>query len=109
MGHWTLIDFGYTFCPDVCPGILLALKDLKARQLAQGHPSPRVLFVSVDAPRDTPQRLAEFVHGIDPAFTGATGDDAALAPLTKHLGVYYQRMDAQDKRLTRSSTARPSI
>lgn len=97
-GHWTLLDFGYTFCPDICPTTLATLKDMKSRLAADGGAPPQVIFVSVDPARDTPERLAEYVRFFDPAFIGATGDDAALAPLVKHLGVYYHRQDAKDKR-----------
>jgi protein SCO1/2 len=96
-GHWTLLDFGYTFCPDICPTTLATLKDIKARLASAGIAPPQVIFVSVDPARDNPERLAGYVHFFDPAFIGATGDDAALAPLVKHLGVYFKRFDEQDK------------
>jgi protein SCO1 len=98
IGHWTLLDFGYTFCPDVCPTTLATLKDVKTRLEAGGTPAPQVIFVSVDSARDTPERLTKFVRFFDPGFIGATGDDAALASLVKHLGVQYERHDAQDKK-----------
>lgn len=93
LGRWTLIDFGYTFCPDICPTTLATLKDVKARVAANGHAAPHVIFVSVDPTRDTTERLRDYVRFFDPAFVGATGDDAALAPLAKHLGVHYERHD----------------
>ncbi|HTY99383.1 MAG TPA: SCO family protein [Rhodocyclaceae bacterium] len=96
-GHWTLLDFGYTFCPDICPTTLAALKDVKARLVATGIAPPRVIFVSVDPARDTPERLNDYVRFFDPDFLGATGDDAALAPLAQNLGVHYQRLDERDK------------
>jgi protein SCO1 len=96
-GRWTLLDFGYTYCPDICPTTLATLKDLKERLVAGGSGVPQVIFVSVDPARDTPERMASFVQFFDPSFVGATGDDAALAPLVKHLGVYFQRLDSKDK------------
>ena len=96
-GHWTLLDFGYTFCPDICPTTLATLKEIKTRLEAAGVSAPQVIFVSIDPARDTPEHLAEYVQFFDPAFIGATGDDIALAPLVKHLGVYYRRQDATDK------------
>jgi protein SCO1 len=98
LGHWTLLDFGYTFCPDICPTTLATLKDVRTRLEAGGTTPPQVVFVSVDPGRDTPARLADYVRFFDPAFIGATGDDAALALLVKHLGVQYERRDAQDKK-----------
>jgi protein SCO1 len=99
LGHWTLLDFGYTFCPDICPTTLATLKDLKTQLAASGTAAPQVIFISVDPARDTPERLAGFVRFFDPGFVGATGDDAALAALVKHLGVRYERHDATDKKL----------
>lgn len=99
-GRWTFMFFGYTQCPDICPTALTLMKDVKAL-LASGAAAPsteslRVAFVSVDPRRDTRDLLDEYISAFDPAFLGLRGDDAALAPLTRNLGVYYQRNDATD-------------
>jgi protein SCO1/2 len=99
LGRWTLLSFGYTFCPDICPTTLATLKEVQSQLVPRSAAAPQVLFISVDPARDTPPRLAEFVRFFDPAFIGATGSDAELAALAKHLGVYYQRHDEQDKKL----------
>jgi protein SCO1/2 len=96
LGRWTLLDFGYTFCPDICPTTLATLNEVKTQSAARGAPVPRVIFVSVDPARDTPQRLAEYVRFFDAGFVGATGSDAELAGLVKHLGVQYQRHEGPD-------------
>ncbi|MCK9283074.1 MAG: SCO family protein [Rhodocyclaceae bacterium] len=93
-GKWTLIFFGYTHCPDVCPTAMTLLKELRRRLASGGTPLPQVVFVSVDALRDTPALLGQYVPAFDPAFVGVTGSDEALAPLTKHLGVFFQRNSA---------------
>jgi protein SCO1/2 len=98
LGHWTLLSFGYTFCPDICPTTLATLKDVKARLAARGALAPQVVFISVDPARDTPEQLASFTRFFDPTFIGATGSDAELSALAKHLGVQYQRHDGEDKR-----------
>jgi protein SCO1/2 len=97
LGHWSLVFFGYTHCPDVCLTSLAAMKDMRDRLQVAGVVPPQVIFVSVDAARDTPAHLAEFVSFFDPSFIGATGKDAALAPLVKNLGVFYQRQDSKKK------------
>jgi protein SCO1/2 len=96
-GHWTLMFFGYTYCPDICPTSLATAKEMRDQVRAKGITPPEVVFVSVDPARDTPERLQTYVGFFDPAFVGATGDEAALAPLVKNLGVHYQRIDGSDK------------
>lgn len=88
-GQWSLVFFGYTQCPDVCPTTLSML----TQALAQVEASrwPLVLFISVDPARDTQALLAEYVPAFNPGFHGAAGQDADLAELVKHLGVHYER------------------
>lgn len=95
-GRWTLMFFGYTYCPDICPTALTLLKGLKAKIDAEKLASPQVVMVSVDSARDSPSVLESYTAAFDSSFLGASGSDAALAPLVKHLGVYYLRHD-QDK------------
>ena len=88
-GRWSLVFFGYTQCPDVCPGTLGMLAEA-LRGLPTGQ-RPQVLFISVDADRDTPELLAQYVPSFDPAFRGAAGRDEDLVALVRHLGVHYER------------------
>jgi protein SCO1/2 len=99
VGQWSFMFFGYTQCPDICPTALSLMKTLKS-QLGAVPPAPtfQVVFVSVDPRRDTRELLDQYIAAFDPAFIGAGGDDAALAPLVKDLGVFYQRNDAADKK-----------
>ncbi len=87
-GHWTLLFFGFTNCPDVCPTTLATLADVR-RQLADLPPDrrPAVLFASVDPARDSPDRLAGYVSHFDPAFEAVTGDAESVGRLTRELGV----------------------
>lgn len=94
LGKWTVIFFGYTHCPDVCPTSLSLLAEVKAMIKAKGGSGPDVLFISVDSGRDKPDQIRQYVTSFDPAFQGVTGDDAALAPLVKQMGVYYQRNES---------------
>lgn len=93
-GHWTLLFFGFTHCPDVCPGTLAVLKQVKQRLAADSAFAARgqVLFVSVDPARDTPELLGRYVKYFDPAFRGATGDEDALSRFTRQLGVIYAKV-----------------
>ena len=93
-GHWSLMFYGYTSCPDVCPTAMSVLKT--ARNLAQGQGSefPRVFFVSVDPGRDTPELLGEYVRYFDPDFTGVTGDAKMLDALARQMSVAYRRVES---------------
>ena len=95
-GHWTLVFPGFTFCPDVCPTTLAFLKTLDAALRTAGTQPPQVLFLSVDPARDTPQRLAQYVHYFNPAFVGATAQEPELANFTRALGVAYAKVPGSD-------------
>lgn len=96
-GKWTLLSFGYTHCPDVCPTTLaiLAQVDQRLNQAAATLPH-QIGFVSVDPARDTPERLAEYVAYFDPGFLGVTGSDAALRSFTRPLGILYEKVETKE-------------
>jgi protein SCO1/2 len=91
-GQFTLLFFGFTNCPDVCPLTLKVLADTRAEILTRA-PSlvPQVVFVSVDPHRDTPERIRAYLNGFDPAFVGVTAPDGELAPLLTNLGVAVEK------------------
>jgi protein SCO1/2 len=92
-GHWTLVFFGFTQCPDVCPTTLATLAQVR-RQLADlpAAEQPRTLLVSVDPERDPPQRLAAYVRFFDPSFLAATGTAEATAAAAAAFGVPYAKV-----------------
>src|ERR1700677_2042573 len=72
-GRWSLVFFGYTNCPDFCPATLATLAAVEKRLRSdQATVRPQVIFVSVDAKRDTPAQLAKYVPYFDPEFIGVT-------------------------------------
>lgn len=87
-GRWTLLFFGFTHCPDVCPMTLALLAEVR-RALADLPPDlrPAVVLVTVDPLRDTPEVLARYVRHFDPEFVGVTGNPDAITELTRELGV----------------------
>ncbi len=91
--HWTLVFFGFTQCPDICPTTLATLAQVNA-QLADlpDAARPRVLLISVDPERDPPERLAAYVRFFDPTFLGATGSAEATAAAAAAFGVPYARV-----------------
>jgi len=90
-GNWSLLFFGFTHCPDICPNTLYQLQQVRAELASQMPESalPVIYLVSVDPERDTPARLAEYLRFFDPAFKGLSGDDRQLRALTMQLGIAY--------------------
>lgn len=86
-GKPTLVFFGFTHCPDVCPLTLAVIAEAVTSLRARDIDPPQVLFVSVDSGRDSPERIRSYLRAFDPEFIGATADDATLAPLLATLGV----------------------
>jgi len=90
-GRWTLLFFGYTHCPDVCPVTLSVLKNALALMAGAGPDAepPQVVFVSVDPARDTLDHLAAYVSHFSPQFLGVTGAEPDLKALARQLGILY--------------------
>jgi protein SCO1 len=89
-GHPTLLYFGFTHCPDVCPATLAKLAQVKKTAAVPGL---RVVLVSVDPQRDTPAVLSQYVHAFDPQFIGLTGDPAAIRKLAAQFSVAFNRVE----------------
>lgn len=92
-GKWSLIFFGFTNCPDVCPGTLFELQkvnEILEQKLEATRDQPQILFISVDPERDTSAKLEQYLAYFDPGFIGVTGNQAQLLPLTRQLGIAYR-------------------
>jgi protein SCO1/2 len=89
-GHPTLVFFGFTHCPDVCPATLLKLAQV---QKTHALPGLRVALVTVDPQRDTPDLLSNYVHAFDATFIGLTGDPAVIKNMAAEFGVAVARVD----------------
>jgi protein SCO1/2 len=89
-----LLYFGYTHCPDVCPETLAKLTDAVGRTGAAGR-DVRILFVSVDPARDTPQSMHAYVTAFDAAHAvGLTGTQRQIEDLARRYRVAYQTAEA---------------
>ena len=95
--RWTLVFFGFTQCPDVCPTTLTTLAQMKQR-LADlpAAQQPRVLLVSVDPERDTAEILAPYVRFFDPHFMAARGSLEATAAVAAAFTVPYAKVPLPD-------------
>jgi len=87
-GKWSLMFFGYTHCPDICPASLQTMSDMvQAIEDPDVAAALRVYFISVDPDRDNAEVLASYVTYFNPDFTGATAIMEKLNPLTRSLGI----------------------
>jgi len=96
-GRWSFVYFGYTNCPDACPATLGMLSHVQEELQAQGLEPPRIVFISLDPQRDTPELLSRYTAAFGPDAVGATGSDAALRGLLTFFGVTFERRDQSDK------------
>ena len=103
-GKPSLIFFGFTHCPDVCP---TALFDMSELYKALGNDGDKVgaYFVSVDPERDTPAVLKEYLSSFDPRLRGLTGDPAAVAAVEKAYRVYSKKVPLDGGGYTMDHTA----
>jgi protein SCO1/2 len=100
-GRWSLLFFGYTNCPDFCPTTLTTLAAMQKSLRASGAELPQVIFVSVDAKRDTPAQMAKYVPYFDPEFIGLTArDQPGIEAVAKKLGVAVIIQPANDGNYT---------
>ncbi|MEL7968109.1 SCO family protein [Vreelandella neptunia] len=89
LGKSTLLFFGFTHCPDICPTTLARLDAVTQRLEEAYRDDIQVLFVSVDPSRDDPATLSAYTNAFGPQFIGLTGDKAALDALTRRYRVTY--------------------
>lgn len=91
-GQWSLMFFGFTYCPDVCPTALYVVNEA-VKQLAQ---PPQVYLVSVDPERDTPKKLAAYLPHFNPSFNGITGNRPEIDAFARSLGVAHSKGAADE-------------
>ncbi len=92
-GQVVLLFFGYTQCPDVCPTTLATWKQVE-EALGEDAGRVRFVFVTVDAERDTQERLAAHVSAFSPNFLGLRGTDAELEAVYQDYGVVHEKEEA---------------
>ena len=90
--------FGFTFCPDICPTTLTTLAAaLDNLQIAGVNTnSLRIVFVTVDPVRDTPEQLKQYLSLFDANVTGLTGTPENIRAVLKQFGIYTKKIDRGD-------------
>ena len=92
LGKWSLVYFGFTNCPDICPAeldkVTVVLNDLKQDPNASKH-NFQPLFISVDPARDTPEQIALYLQDFHPDYIGLVGSYADTKAVCKAYRVYF--------------------
>ena len=97
--EWSLIFFGYSKCPDVCPTTVFKLTEIyrildEDKVIKQ---QPQVIFISIDPDRDNPETLKKYLASFNPEFIGVTGTLDEIKKLTAKLSVYFQKIGDEDE------------
>jgi len=91
-GRWNLVFFGFTHCPDVCPLTLRVLAKARQQMLDAGQDElPRIVLISVDPERDTPEVIGQYVSNFGEDAIGVTGELSELRKLTDGLGIFFEK------------------
>jgi len=85
--EWSLVFFGFTHCPDVCPITLQLMKNVVASVEEQGQQPPQIVFVSIDPARDTADVLKKYIGYFSDDFVGITGDVTDIHEFSRSLGI----------------------
>lgn len=104
LGRPSVMFFGFTYCPEVCPTTLASLTALLGKLGADAN-RLGAFFVTVDPERDTPDELKKYLSPFDPRIRGLTGAPDQIAVLGKSLGVYYAKVPTEGGGYTMDHTA----
>lgn len=94
-GRWTLIFFGFTYCPDVCPTTMAFLDRFVGELEGTEAEDTSVVMISVDPARDTVEQLASYVPFFNEDFTGVTGEFLDLFRLATGLNTPFRKVAGQ--------------
>ena len=96
-GSWTLVFIGFSHCPDICPTTLTELAQAQAIWAKSDVPNkPKLLFLSIDPERDTPEALAEYAAFFNKDTITATAPEPQLTEFTRALGLVYMKVPQGD-------------
>ena len=103
-GKPTLIFFGYTHCPDVCPTSLFEISEV-LRVMGKDADKVNAIFISVDPERDTQAAMKDYLSSFDPHLQGLSGDSAETAKVISSYRVYAKKIPTKDGDYTMDHTA----
>ncbi len=97
--QWTLVFFGFSYCPMLCPTTMAQLNNAY-QQLSADHftPLPQIVFITIDPARDSQANVKKFVSAFNPHFIGLRTDDvAALSQFSHELDAAYEKINGSGK------------
>lgn len=94
-GRYTLLYFGFTYCPDICPNELVKIGNIVAEMEKRKLPPLQPLFISVDPKRDSVGQLRNYAQDFHPALLYLTGTVEQVAAAAKAYRVYFSKVDDQ--------------
>ncbi|WP_426119829.1 SCO family protein [Pseudomonas sp. DSP3-2-2] len=97
---WTVLFFGYTFCPDICPTTLAQLRQIKSELPKDVPANLRVVLISVDPNRDTPAQLKQYLGYFDKEFIGLTASVADIQKLANAVSIPFIPADTSKPNYT---------
>lgn len=103
-GRPSIVFFGFTHCPDVCPTALFEMSEIM-RALGSDAARVNALFVTVDPERDTPAQMKDYLSSFDPHLTALTGTPEAVAQMLKEYRVYSRKVPTENGDYTMDHTA----
>ncbi|MER8552873.1 SCO family protein [Mesorhizobium sp. M0976] len=103
-GHPSVVFFGFTHCPEVCPTTLFELAGW-LKTMGDDGKNLRAYFVTVDPERDTPEIMNTYVSNFSDRILGITGDPDKVHAMAKSFGIYWKKVDTNDGDYTMDHTA----
>jgi protein SCO1/2 len=97
LGKWSLLFFGYTFCPDICPTTLAVMQQMWTQLTPELQEKTQIVFVSVDIERDTPEQMKTYMDYFNPKFTALTGNAESLNSLAGQLNAVYAKVERHNE------------
>ena len=98
--QWSLLFFGYTFCPDICPATLAQLRQLQGQLPPETLAKLRIVLVTVDPHRDPPEQLKKYLEYFDAGFIGLTGEEAIIQKLANGVSIPFIPADTSKENYT---------
>jgi protein SCO1 len=104
LGHPTLVFFGFTHCPDVCPTTLFEMSEV-LRAMGKDADGVNAYYISVDPERDTQAAMKDYLSSFDPRLKGLTGNSEQVAKVLSEYRVYARKVPLKDGDYTMDHTA----